>query len=190
MTREKTSVSRILKVVLPVLVLVVVVTVLLPSHRHSPGYANELSAVAKLRTYLGAQAAFHRRPRYEQKGMLLYANPWNGAGFPDLYEVGGPGSGGRQLKLIDRAFAEAKMGGTPHAGYYLCDIIGRAGTGPYDRSIDCGLCAYPAGYDVTGHNTFITDVSGTLYQKDTHGVPVNIYPAEPAADGWVLVDGE
>ena len=140
MTRETTSLARVLKVVLLMLVLIAAAAVL--SHRHKPGYANEMSAVAKLRTYLGAQAAFHRRPRYERKEMPHYANPWNGAGFPDLYEVGGPGSGGEQLELIGRMFAQAKMGGTPHGGYHFCDILGDK-DGPYDFTKRFGLCAFP-----------------------------------------------
>jgi type II secretory pathway pseudopilin PulG len=149
--------------------------------------SNESYAVSTLRTYLGAQNQFHRTDFYGLE-YLVYANPWNGSGFPDLYEVGGVDSGGTLLKLIDHSFARAEMGGESRAGYYFCDMLGDKATGPYDFSIDCGLCAFPAERRF-GRNTFIIDAMGTVYQKDTHGWPVWIYPADPKAEGWLPVGG-
>ena len=151
--------------------------------------STETSAIAALRTYLGAQSTFHRKDYYGL-GWLIYVNPWNGTGLPDLYEIGGLDSGGQVLNLIDRTFAQAKMGGTRRAGYYFCEMLGNAGQGPYDFSVDCGLCAFPAEYERTGRNTFLIDATGTVYQKDTQGWPVWIYPADPAAEGWIPVGGE
>jgi hypothetical protein len=113
------------------------------------------------------------------KGRLVYANPVDGAGFADLYEVGGLGSGGTPLKLIGRAFARASSPDRAKAGYYFVDLACD------DYSIDCGLCAVPASYKSTGISTFIIDVKGTVYMKDTGGSPVTTYPADPDAKGWV-----
>ena len=92
--------------------------------------------------------------------------------------------------MIDRAFAQAKMGGVPRAGYYFCEILGTAGQGPYDFSIDCGLCAFPAEYNRTGRNTFIIDVTGVVYMKDTQGWPVWTFPTDSQLNGWIPVGSE
>ncbi len=152
--------------------------------------SNETAAFASLRTCLGAQNQFHRTPFYGDEVGLAHANPWNGSGFPDLYEVGGPGSGGKKLKLIDLALARARLGGTPRYGYYFCEILGTAGQGPYDFSTDCGLCAFPAEYGRSGRLTYIIDVTGIVLQKDTKGIPVWTYPADPKAEGWIPVGSE
>ena len=75
-------------------------------------------------------------------------------------------------------------------GYYFVDITHDAQGAEFDFSIDCGLCAVPAEYDRTGRNTFLIDVTGTVYQKDTQGWPVWLYPANPVAKGWIPVGGE
>ena len=137
--------------------------------------SNETAAVAAVRTYLGAQATFHRTDFYG-KGMLVYANPKDGAGFPDLRRL----PDGTALKMIDPTFARATSPETARAGYYFVDI-------EYDDySIDCGLCAVPAEYGVTGENTFIIDVTGVTYQKDNGGQPVTVYP-DVAKAGWIPV---
>ena len=138
---------------------------------------NEAAAVAALRTYLSAQNQFHRTDHYGT-GQLVYANPTDGVGFPDLYKIGGPGSGGKELKLIDFSSAKATPGGSPRAGYLFCDVVFE------DPSFDCGLCAYPAVYGRSGRNTFMIDVTGVIYQKDTGGKPVAKWP-DLEADGWV-----
>ena len=154
----------------------------------SMGGCNEAAAVSALRTYLSAQNQFCRVDHYGT-GQLVYANPTDGVGFPDLYAIGGPGSDGRQLKLIDFAFARATPSGTSRAGYLFCDIIGRAGVGPYDYTKECGLCAFPAEYNVTGRNTFIIDETGIVYQKFMGGKPVTKWPGIEA-EGWVPVGSE
>lgn len=182
---------RVLVGILVVLLVVLVAgNVLIPSCGCNRILTNETAAVAALRTYLAAQNQFHMTPFYGEGEPLQYASPWKGAGLPDLYKVASTASGGEKLRLIDRRLAQAKMGGAPRAGYYFYEILGVAGKGPYDFSTDCGLCGYPAEYGKTGRNTFIIDITGLVYQKDTKGAPVCIYPAEPEADGWVLVDSE
>ena len=188
--RKKVGLPRVLVGVLVVLVVVLVAgNVLIPSFGCDRISSNECAAVGAVRTYLGAQNQFHRTDFYGT-GSPVWANPWNGSGFPDLYEVGGPASGGTKLKLIDLALARARLGGKPRAGYYFCEILGAAGKGPYDFSTDCGLCAFPAEYNRTGRNTFIIDVTGVVYQKDTKGWPVWIYPDFAKSKGWIPVGGE
>ncbi|MHC4249065.1 MAG: DUF2950 family protein [Planctomycetota bacterium] len=146
---------------------------------------NESSAVASLRAYLGAQGTFHRIDRYG-KGKLVYANPKDGVGFPDLYRLGGPldEPDGTAMKLIDLAFARATAPETAKDGYWFVDIVGDEIDGPYDYTNACGLCAVPAVYGETGIRTFIVDLTGTVYPKDTHGAPVRIYP-DILREAWV-----
>jgi hypothetical protein len=93
---------------------------------------DETHTVAALQLCLRAQNQFHRADRYGN-GFLVYANPEDGAGFPDLYQIGGPGSGGKVLGLIPEAMARATVGGTPWNSYVFADI-------EYgDYSIDCGV---------------------------------------------------
>ncbi len=143
--------------------------------------ANEVAAVAALRMYLGTQNQFHRADFYG-KGMLVYANPRDGAGFPDLYRA----PNGTTLKLVDFAFARAASPLCPRAGYYFVDITSDAKGKEYDFSIDCGLCAVPAEYGVTGKNTFVIDVTGGVYQKDGGGRSVRRYP-DVEKEGWARV---
>lgn len=119
----------------------------------------------------------------------MYANAKDGVGFPDLYQLGGPGSGGKELKLIGERLARATTGGAPCSGYLFCDITGDA-KGPWDYSTDCGLCAYPAKYEKGWPRyTYIIDVTGVFYQKDNRGKPVNTWP-DVEADGWIPVGRE
>lgn len=157
----------------------IVAAIAIPNLLSSRVAANEAATVAALRTYLGAQNQFYRMDPYG-KGLRVYANPEDGKGFPDLYEIGGPGSGGSALRMIDLSFAEASSPARPKAGYYFVDLTYG------DYSIDCGLCAVPARYPSTGRNTFVMDVSGTVYMKDTQGEPVTTYP-DVAGGGWIPV---
>jgi hypothetical protein len=136
-----------------------------------------------LRSYHSAQTQFRRTPFYGDEGGLVYANTKHGEGFPDLYEVGGPGSGGPLLKLIFRRFAEAGPGGDVVLGYHFIDIVGD-GRGTYDYSRQHGLCAFPASYRRSGAHTLVTDVTGAVYCKDTGGEPVTVFP-DVEAEGWV-----
>jgi hypothetical protein len=141
--------------------------------------SNEAATITGCRAYLGAQGVFHRIPRYG-KSKRVYANSRDGAGFPDLFQIGGPGSANNAIKLIDPAMARATGPATAKAGYYFVDI-------KYDDySTDCGLCAVPARYGRSGLNTFIIDITGTVYKKDTGGRPVTRYP-DTAKDGWLPV---
>jgi len=152
------------------------------------GCWGDIQAPSVLRSYLGAQGTFQRVDRYG-KGELVYANPIDGTGFPDLYRIGGPldEPDGTELKLVDLAFARATSPATARYGYWYVDIVGDAVTGKrYDYKQECGLCAVPAIYGKTGINTYVVDLTGTVYWKDTHGTPVRIYP-DIEKEGWVPV---
>ena len=167
-----------------VAILAIAVPNLLQS-RMAPG---EETSLATLRMYLSAQNIFHRKDFYGI-GRKVYANPTDGVGFPDLYQLGGPGSGGEVLDLIGLSMARAVPGGEPRGGYLYCDITGDP-NGPWDYSVDCGLCAYPAERGRKWPRyTRIIDVTGAVYQKDIGGEPVTIWP-DVEADGWVPVGGE
>jgi len=144
-------------------------------------------AIASLRAYLGAQSTFRRVDRYG-KGKLVYANTIDGEGLPDLWRIGGTLEklDGTELKLIDLAFARATSPNTAKSGYWYVEITGDAATGPYDHAQDFGLCAVPAVYGKTGLHTFIVDLTGTVYKKDTRGTPVRVYP-DIEKEGWVPV---
>jgi len=128
---------------------------------------------------------FQREDRYG-KGELLYANPEDGVGFPDLYRIGGPleEPDGTELKLIDLALARATSPETNKAGYWFVEITSDALSGNrYDYTVDCGLCAVPAVYGKSGIYTYVIDLTGTVYKKDNGGKPVTAYP-DVKKDGW------
>ena len=138
--------------------------------------------MSKLCSYLAAQRTFRTEDFY-RKGTAVFANPVDGIGFPDLHKVGGPEADGELLKLIDRAVAEATSPARVKMGYWYIDIVGDR-NGLYDSSKQCGLCAVPAEYGKTGRNTFIINVTGMVYQKDTGGRPVTIWP-DVEKEGWL-----
>lgn len=157
---------------------------------HTHTSSSSSSAIAGLRAYLGAQGTFQRKDRYD-KGELVYANPIDGTGFPDLYRIGGPldEPDGTELKLIDLALARATSPETAKAGYWYVEIMSDGITGqPYDYTQACGLCAVPAVYGKSGIYTYIIDITGTVYKKDNGGKPVTAW-SDIEEEGWVPVGG-
>ena len=160
----------------------------MPNLTHGGGRSPGSAAIAGLRQYLGGQGTFQREDRYG-KGRIVFANCINGKGFADLYRVGGPldEPDGTELKLISLDLARARSPETAWAGYWFVDIVGDAISGKhYDYTKGCGLCAVPAEYMVTGLNTFIIDIRGTVYKKDNGGRPVTVFP-DVEKDGWLPV---
>ena len=151
----------------------VLVAVLLPSR----WAANETAAIAALRTYLGAQNQVSRTEFYgAHKGKTTPAT---------LAELA-------RLGFIDKAMAEATSPERSYQGYYFVEIEPLA---KIDFSIDFGLCAVPARYPRTGRNTFVIDVTGVVYQKDTGGKPVirieEVISEEAGIeDGWTPVGSD
>jgi len=147
-----------------------VVTVFLATSYHGsrrvPHYGSY--TVAGLRAYLSAQNQFKRTDFYGI-GKKVYANPFNGNGLADLYQLGYPSAPrGEAFGMIDVTFADASARNPspkPKAGYLYADITSCANV-PYDHTMDCGLCAVPASYIRSGRHIFIIDVTGTVYQKD------------------------
>jgi hypothetical protein len=154
------------------------------SHKYTRRDSHHTAAIAGLRAYLGAQGTFQRVDRYGN-GKLVYANPIDGKGFPDLYRLGGPL--GKEsvdgLRLIDFAFARAISPETAKCGYWFVDIVADAKTGPYNFAKEFGLCAVPAVYGKSGIYTYIIDFTGTVYKKDNGGRPVQAYP-DTTNEGW------
>jgi hypothetical protein len=124
--------------------------------------STEFAAIAALRTYLAAQRQFHRT-----EGRL--------ASWTELARLG----------LIDQAMAEATSSENPRAGYYFVEIEPE---GEMRMGLCMDLCAVPARYPKTGRNTFIIDVTGTVYRKDTGGKPVTVWP--DVSDGWLPIGAE
>ena len=159
-----------------------VVVVAPPGFIESAMSANETAAPAYLRAYFNAQGTFHRQAWYGEELKGIYANPVNGKGFVDLYQIGGIGSGGAEPQLIDRAFAEATSPDSHRSGYYFAEIAADA-NGPYDYTKQFGLCAVPAEYRRDGRSTYIVDNEGVVYGKDNGGKPVTVWP-DIEAEGW------
>ncbi len=137
---------------------VVFLLLALPNHIYTRLAGNETAAFAALRTYLFAQ-------NYYQRTEGRHAT---------LAELG-------RLLLIGKAMAEATSPDRSHGGYYFAEITSRF-------EFDVGLCAVPAVYGKTGRNTFVIDVTGVVYWKDTGGNPVRTWP--DIADGWTPIGTE
>jgi hypothetical protein len=138
----------------------------------SSKHANETAAVNALMTFASAQTTFHKTDHYGK----VYANTVDGKGFPDLYQIGGPGSNGELPKLIDIKTAKATSAESPRSGYYFVDLKYN------DYSNQFGICAVPAKYrdSASGRYTFVIDTTWTVYRKDTRGQPVTEYPKDIA----------
>jgi hypothetical protein len=141
-----------------------------------------------MRTYAGAQNIYHRSD-YDGDGVLEYCGPGNAQApsFTCLYSTT---VNGQRIELIDEAFAKADLASpnpAPKAGYLFVDISHDGDGKPYDAQFCYGLCAVPAKYRATGL-TFIINIQGTVYQKDTGGHPVTRFPADPAAEGWKICE--
>lgn len=86
--------------------------------------------------------------------------------------------------------------GKPKAGYRYAVVKQYASgdkTEAYDQADGrnfgkFAVCAFPADYGVTGNLTFIIDESATVYQKDTGGKGVDVWPANLDEAGWKKVE--
>ncbi len=113
----------LIELMIVVAIIAVIAAIAIPNLMASKMASNETAAIACMRTYLGAQATVHRTDFYDNV-FLVYANNGDKAakgdtGLPDLYEIGGPDSGGLVIKMIDKIFAKAAFTGAfkkPRAG--------------------------------------------------------------------------
>lgn len=169
----------LIELMILVAILVVIAAITISSLTTSKMASNEAHAIASMRAYLCAQNQFRRNDHYGI-GALVYANPSSTQGvgneYPDLYRIsykGGTTGTGRILGMIDKAFADACIDLTntkPMAGYQYDSLEAFDSTAfstAFDYSVDCGLCAAPESYNRTGRNTFIIDVAGAVYQRDS-----------------------
>jgi hypothetical protein len=149
---------------------------------HSDGGCSlETNAVGSCRSYCSAQVMYHR-------------NDWDGDG--DLEHASPPSllydqrdADGQAIQLMDQAFALAAVpGGPPKHGYIFQEMQTIAGQ-PIDWKSDYALCATPAVYGRTGYRTFIVCTNGTTFGKDLgRSAFVSDYPADPAAEGWIVAE--
>jgi len=138
------------------------------------------SAVGFLYVYHDAQLQFHSAERYPGKGRR-FANPTDGRGLPDLYEVRLE-SGSARLDLLQRGFANALSPSVAFQGYYYVNIV-RDENGPYDYAKHFGLCAVPAKYTASSRSyTLVINHSGAIYRKDNGGKAIVAWP--DLRDGW------
>jgi len=155
----------------------------------------ETGAAGRLTKWVIEQTPFRREDRYG-KGAKVYANPRDGAGFPDLYQVrfAGPrGQGMDELRLIDVTFARATSPDSARNGYWFADIPFDSDGNRWDYSKDAALCAMPAVYGKTGRKTFIVRTEDKfVYAGDNGGPQIT---RRPGAEGpeelrrdWVLFD--
>ncbi|MHC4201320.1 MAG: DUF2950 family protein [Planctomycetota bacterium] len=165
----------LIELMILVALLAVIAAIAISSLITSRMASNEAHAIGSLRAYLCAQNLFRRKDSYGI-GALVYANPSSTQGvgneYPDLYQISykGGATGTRLiLGMIDKTFADACIDFTttkPMAGYQYDSLEGFGGTN-FDYSVDCGLCAAPKSYNRSGRNTFIIDVAGAVYQRDS-----------------------
>jgi hypothetical protein len=131
---------------------------------------NELSAIAALRAYVGAQRQYAAEPRdgtnVRQFAQKLQSSPGKKDG---LYWPAGEG------EAPSPAGPEIKDSKTPYAGYQFKILTAQgaaapAGKFPYiinDRLIaGFAMVAWPADYGKTGVMTFLVNHYGDVYQKD------------------------
>ncbi len=145
--------------------------------------SNEAAAVRTLWSIVSAQKTFIRVAFYGEEAGLVYANPRDGLGFYNLYQLDAK-RGGKKLSIIAKRLARATTAEHPLSGYYFVDITGNE-DGPYNYAKQFGVCAVPAEYGTSGVPTFVVDAQGAVYKKDTGGEPVTTWPN--LAEGWVLV---
>ena len=166
----------LIELMIVVAIIAVIAAIAIPNLMASKMASNETAAIAALRTFLGAQATFHRTDFYTN-GYLVYANKG------DATEIGGPDSGGIVIKMIDKIFAGAAYSAAapkPRAGYLFDDIAYG------DYSIDCGLGAAPKEFARGGRNKFVIDITGVTYMKMlTTTEPPEV--AYPAVSAWIPV---
>jgi hypothetical protein len=137
--------------------------------------SKEASMVASMVVILSAQATFHKTDYYGI-GKLVYANPRDGRGLADLYEVELPDGTWKKINLIDKGIAERTK--RPIDGYRIVDITGDA-NGPFEPEIEFAFCLVPDPY-LPGKMTHYFGIGGQ-WSRDTGGKVPSPYTV-PAKD--------
>jgi hypothetical protein len=141
----------------------------------------EETAVGRLRTYAAAQARFRNKDR-DGDGQLAYA--------ASCAELGAEkDQAGRPLRLVAGSFVAAHgPGGEPDTGYLFLEMKTVAGRA-IDWGSDFALCAFPAGKNVATCSTFIVKTDGVVWRRQRpEGGSVEDFPADPAKEGWTVVE--
>jgi len=139
----------------------------------------ETNAVGSIRAYAEAQIMFHKND-WDGDGVMEYA--------PDFAELNATKDAqGQPIQYLDAAFAAASGPATPKHGYYFVNMKTIGGE-KIDWVNDFALCAVPAVYGRTGYRTFIISTNGTTFGIDNGGKPVEDYPADPGAAGWIVAE--
>ena len=99
-----------------------------------------------------------------------------------LYELAAAGRAGRELP----AGLAAALGSPRPVQWrgYLFSRMRGSWEGRFDPAERFGAQAVPAEYGRTGVRSFYITDAGTVYSRDTGGVPVMIEPRDPGAEGW------
>jgi len=184
----------LIELMIVVAIIAAIAAIAVPNLLSSRMASNETASIAALRAYLGAQGTFHCADRYGVRAHV-YANESDGAGFPDLFEIGYAGGAptADALQLVDMAFAQADVDmatTVPKSGYIFDDVTGDAITGNYDYAVSCGLAACPGTHGKTGLNSYIVDITGVVYKKDLGAgqiSPPTTYP-DMSAESWLAVN--
>lgn len=166
----------LIELMIVVAIIAVIAAIAIPNLVAARMAANESAAIASLRAFLGAQGTFHRTDYYDE-GELVYANEsqrgahTTGTGFPDLFEIDYAGTATvAAIRLIDLAFARADSDGQnkAKAGYVFNDLTSNAiGSIAYDWTVDCGMVGAPLKYNRSGMHTFVVDLTGTVYKRES-----------------------
>jgi len=157
-----------------------IAAIAIPNLVQSGREANQVVAIASLRTISTAQNTWHRND-HDLNALLDFTPQYRSLHYQlDL--------AGRKISYIDKALADASgVGGIPKHGYLFGDMTTHWQTGRYNYRYEYGLCAWPAKYGKTGTMTFITSAEGTIFQQD-RGLasgPITVYPN--TAVGWEIV---
>jgi len=149
----------------------------------------EERALTALQDISKGQASF-REGTYYGEGRHVYANPRDGRGLVDLYQL----EGGRKTALVTAAVADAAADVAPASGYYYASVPCE----DYEKQF--AVCATPAGYARTGRHVYFLDTTGVVYRIDPReldpslrsGDRVKPLAARPSRDelmerGWLPV---
>ncbi len=183
----------LIELMIVVTIISILAAIAVPSMLQSRMAGNETAAIAGLKAIHTSQTIF-RKTDWDADGQMEYARH-----LPDLFETGG-----QQVELITKNMAQAYRYGFPYNPSDLDPTIWKDDKGyvyntnlfyevasstlhnfQTDQGSHFGAHAWPAGYNLTGRNTYMIDDSGTVWQREWN----NINPDNPA-DGNPNYNGE
>lgn len=190
-----------IELMIVVSIIAILVSIAIPNLLRSRMSANEVSAVASLRSIGTAQAIFMRTdyaysPWWQTDivGTKEYAYPyWQLNAYQAPYNT--PSS---RINLISTElacaayFAPSPQVGpqAPKAGYYYCDL-GQDQTTVVNHLVKFGISASPAAYGLSGQNSFVMWNDGRIWQMDRGAAAlpyVFIVHSDPTQWGYIAVE--